>query len=66
METIGDKIRELRRSHKVKQKDLASQIGMSHTTLNKIENGHIKNPKYVTIELLCTALGYELAVIQRF
>ena len=65
MSTIGDQIRGLRRLHKVTQEDLASQIGISHTALNKIENGHIKNPKYVTIERICNTLGYDLAIIFR-
>ena len=37
--TIGNRIAEIRRSKKVKQQELADEIGIQRTSLSQIENG---------------------------
>ena len=49
---IGIKIKNLRNSLKLTQKELAKKLNIKRETIHKYENGIIKNIKYETIEKL--------------
>lgn len=56
MTNIGDKLRELRERHGVTQRQLADALGVSHTYISKIENGHTQ-PSYGFLKNADRALG---------
>lgn len=41
---VGQMIKDLRDKHRYSQKDVASQAGVSHAWLSKVENGVISDP----------------------
>ncbi len=43
MGTMGSRVRDLRIKNKLTQKDMAGKIGISHSTLSKIESGYKEN-----------------------
>ena len=43
MGTMGSRVRELRLKKKLTQKELANQVGTSHSTISKIESGFKEN-----------------------
>lgn len=52
MQTIGEKIRELRKSKKISQEELAFQLGVSRQTIHKWE-GSDARPGTDNLKLLC-------------
>jgi putative transcriptional regulator len=52
---VGQKIREVRREHKLTQEQLAQQVGVSRVTINQIENGRRKQFKPDLIHKVATA-----------
>ncbi|MBE6064702.1 helix-turn-helix domain-containing protein [Clostridium cochlearium] len=59
---IGEKIKEIRKSNKLTQAQLAKQINKSERMLQKYENGEV-TPSFEIIEVIAAALGvkpYEL------
>ena len=57
--TIGQKLKSIRKTDKIKQKDIANAIGIKATYLSLIESGKI-NPSFELISNLAAAMGYEL------
>jgi len=57
--TIGQRIKGIRKSDKIKQKDIAEAIGIKATYLSLIESGKI-NPSFELISNVAAAMGYEL------
>lgn len=49
LESLGDRVRKLRIKHKLTQKELANKIGISHSTLSKIESGFKENTDKKTL-----------------
>ena len=49
--TIGSRIRWARKAHKLKQDELAQQIGVSTVTINRYENDHRIPPSNVVMEI---------------
>jgi transcriptional regulator with XRE-family HTH domain len=43
LETLGDRVRKLRIGKKLTQRKLAEKIGVSHSTVSKIESNHKEN-----------------------
>jgi len=60
--SIGKKIREVRKSRKVSQAELAKALGMSRTTIGQIENGNIKEIGVRKLIRVLEFLGLELHV----
>ena len=60
--SIGKKIREVRKSRKVSQAELAKALGMSRTTIGQIENGNIKEIGVRKLIRVLEFLGLELRV----
>ena len=58
MATIGERLRQVRRTYKVTQVELAQRVGVAHSTIVRIERGQAK-PTIETVEKLATALGVE-------
>ena len=50
MDTVGERIRDLRIKRKLTLNDLADMVGVSKTTIVKYENGTTKSLKYETAE----------------
>lgn len=59
---IGKQIRGARKSRKITQSELAKRLGMSRTTIGKIENGTIQEIGVRKIIRLLDFLGLELKV----
>ena len=55
MDTIGEKIRELRKNSNLTQKDLAKLSGIAEITIRKYENNE-RNPKKEQIEKIAKVL----------
>lgn len=54
---IGDKVRRIRRSMNLSQKELAEKAGISRCSINRIENGLACEIKYKTACNIARALG---------
>ena len=63
-ETVGARIRELRKSQRYTLERLAEQAGISKSVLSKIENGKVSSP-ISTYSRICTALNISLSEIVR-
>lgn len=57
METIGSKIKSLRKEKEMTQEDLARKANIPYATLMKIENDTVENPTIKTVQKLAVALG---------
>jgi HTH-type transcriptional regulator/antitoxin HipB len=62
LETIGDIIREARRSAGRTQAELAASLGMSRATISAIENGTIQEIGVRKLAALCAAVGLDIHV----
>ena len=60
METIGEKIREIRKQKKMSQEELSSLLGISRPTLIKYEKG-LAEPSWALIEMVGDILNYNFA-----
>jgi transcriptional regulator with XRE-family HTH domain len=56
IESFGNKLRSIREECGLTQEELAYSAGISFTTLNRIEQGHV-NPSLATIYAIAEALG---------
>ncbi|MBI4288657.1 MAG: helix-turn-helix transcriptional regulator [Chloroflexi bacterium] len=59
-QSIGSRIRELRKTAHMSQRDLATAAGIGRVTLVRIENGE-QSPRYETLVALAHGLGRPLA-----
>ena len=59
---MAREIRELRRSHKLTQKQLAAKSGIDQSEISRIERGQT-NPTTTTLTALLAPLGARLSVI---
>lgn len=57
---LAQTIRELRKKHKISQEELASQAGVTYSTLIKIESGANDNPTIKTVKKIADALNVSL------
>ncbi len=55
MTPFGQKVRELRRSRGVSQKDMAAALGVSPAYLSALEHGHRGRPSWVMVQKM---IGY--------
>lgn len=55
---MGTRLRELRKSQALSQRDLAEKSDVSHATISRLELGHQK-PTHKTVRKLADALGVE-------
>ena len=62
MDTIGLKIRQLRKERKLTQAALAAKLHMSRATLSGIENDTVAEVGIRKVESILNALGYTLTV----
>lgn len=60
-----NKLAELRATQGLTVRELSEKSGVSPTTINRLEKGHIKSHA-VTIGRLAKALGVELATLREF
>lgn len=60
--TMAREIRDLRRSHKFTQKQLAAKSGIDQSEISRIERGQT-NPTTATLTALLAPLGARLSVI---
>src|SRR5947209_951333 len=56
MESFGQKLRELRRSKGISQRDLAEQVGVDFSYISKVENDRLPPPAGDTIVRICEVL----------
>jgi len=59
---ISERLTEARLLRKIKQKDLAKEIGISQTSLSLIENG-VKFPHYKTLMKILKATKHSIVII---
>jgi transcriptional regulator with XRE-family HTH domain len=57
MNTFGQKLRELRRSKGVTQRELAAKVAVDFSYISKIENDRLPPPAADTIMRICEALS---------
>ncbi|WP_396193053.1 helix-turn-helix domain-containing protein [Flavobacterium sp.] len=59
--SIGTKIRKLRESKKMSQRELALKVGIEQTTLGSIENGNTKKVDFLLMDKICIEfeVGFE-------
>ena len=57
---LGSKIKHLRKEKNLTQAVLAKDVGISRTTLSKLENGHLAQTSIVVVNDILNHLGYEL------
>ncbi len=57
-------LREVRRSRRIKQYELADRVGISQSYLSLIEQGK-SNPSIEILERMCVLLGLELRILVR-
>ncbi|MCH8291843.1 helix-turn-helix transcriptional regulator [Candidatus Poribacteria bacterium] len=55
--TFGQKLKEIRRSKGVTQRDLAEKVGVDFTYISKVENDRNPPPAADTIVKICEGLG---------
>jgi transcriptional regulator with XRE-family HTH domain len=53
------------RENKLTQLETAQQLGVSHPTIIKIENGEISTVKYKTVEAYANLFGYYIHYLQQ-
>ncbi|MBD3233182.1 MAG: BMC domain-containing protein [candidate division Zixibacteria bacterium] len=61
---IGRKIKELRESKKLSQRQLAKDSGVPQATINRIESGEIKEPSLSNVTKIADALGVTVTELQ--
>lgn len=59
---IGKQIRQVRKSRKISQAEIAKALGMSRTTIGQIENGSVQEIGVRKLIRLLEFLGLELRV----
>ena len=57
MQTISDRVRELRRRRGLDQRELASSAGVSMQTVSNLETGRLRDLKVSTLSALARSLG---------
>lgn len=62
LSSIGSQIREARKSRRLSQKELASAVGMSRTTIGQIENGTVQEIGVRKLIRILEVLRLELRV----
>ena len=61
LEYLGGQVRQKRAARGIRE--TAKIIGISPTTLSKVENGHI--PDIKTLETVCDWLGFQLCIYRQ-
>lgn len=59
-QSLGQRIKELRKEKGLTQEELAIKAGVSYTTLTKVENEAIKNPSFETVAAIAKGLEVTL------
>lgn len=60
---LGENIKKYRRDKDLTQKQLSQKANVPYTTLIKIENGFVKNPKIETIAKISKALNISIDLL---
>jgi len=63
MEIDTTKLMKLRIAKNLSQYNIAENTGLSKSTINRIESGRYKNPKYQTLLLICQELDVSMLSI---
>ena len=58
-QTIGEKIREIRKARGLTQKELGEKAGIAEPTIRRYELGKL-NPKIETVKKIADALGVDM------
>jgi transcriptional regulator with XRE-family HTH domain len=59
MESLGERLRRLRRDQGLNVVDLAAKVGVAEGTLRQIENGSVKSPSFLLGCRLANALSVD-------
>ncbi len=59
---LGANIKKFRKEKKITQTSLANSVGISRTTLSKLENGYFAQISIVVLSNVLNHLGYELDI----
>ena len=60
---LGSKIKALRKEKKLTQEQLSKLCGISRVTLGKLERGEVSSVSIKTLDLMLSALSYEIDFI---
>ena len=61
--TLGDRVKKLRAAKGISQEGLASLSGLTVSSVAKVEQGKMKNPRLDTLEKLAKALGVKIGTL---
>jgi transcriptional regulator with XRE-family HTH domain len=61
----GDRLRKVRDTHLLSQRELAERAGLSPTTILKLESGRVDEPHPRTVRKLALALGVDPSELVR-
>lgn len=61
--TIGEYINQKRRILGYSERELARRINIHNTTINKIENGKIKKPNYLTLKKISITINEPIEIL---
>ena len=59
---LGTNIKRLRKEKNLTQTELVKKVGISRTTLSKLENGYLSQISIVVLNDILNHLGYELDI----
>jgi len=59
---IGKAIRKIRDAKKVSRRKLSIDLQIDSETIKRIELGHIKNPRFLTLALILDYFGYQFNI----
>lgn len=59
---LGSEIKKLRKERGLTQAELATSVGISRTTLSKLENGYLAQLSIVVVNDVLNHLGYEIDI----
>ena len=57
MQTISDRVREIRKARGLDQRELATRAGVSMQTVSNLETGRLRDLKVSTLSALARSLG---------
>lgn len=64
-QTLGHRIREVRKDRGISQTDLAEMVGVRQGTISRIESGTISQPRFSDIARIADALGCRMEYLVR-
>lgn len=62
---VGTNLKSLRKERGLSQEELSQKAGISRVTLGKIERGELGVTSIKSLDIILSALGYEISFMQK-